>query len=276
MINHSRHDIKPEGHRKPKHASRQRDQSEDDKAYQDMVDEIYDERHDSQRKKNAATVVGIIMALVFGTMVGGSGMRIWNMTHPTVKTITNTVKQSFPSDDEHMRTLVKELKSQDGDMNDITISAVAGNAWGESKADPTALEQTSDTPSYTSSDNDIKTWAQAGHGIGIMQWTGDRAVSLMKYADAQHGSWKTLHIQVGYLLHEMNDTANWRTPTDDKGTVSADGTQGKEQFDNAVDVKSSNNAFLLGFVRPKDPAKSRSERLTAALSIYTYMQTNNL
>lgn len=230
---------------------------------------------ESHGKRNAITVIFIVLSLLFGAFSGYAVTKTWVAMNPTVKIVTKTVKQSFPSDNDDMRSLVAELRRQDSSLNDVTISAIAGNAWGESKAAPDALEHSDSTPSSTAGDQDIQTWAQAGHGIGIMQWTGDRATKLMQYASSQRSSWKSLSVQVSFLITEMNNTDNWRTPLDDSGKVSADGAAGKSVFEGASDVRTASNAFLLGFVRPANPSDSRDTRLAAALSMYTYMQMNN-
>lgn len=230
---------------------------------------------ESHDKRNAVTVVFIVLSLLFGAFSGYAVTKTWVAMNPRVKVVTKTVKQSFPSDNDNMRSLVAELHKQDSSLNDVTISAIAGNAWGESKAAPDALEQSDSTPSTTASEQDIQTWAQSGHGIGIMQWTGDRATKLIQYASSQRSSWKSLSVQVSFLITEMNNTDNWRTPLDDSGKVSADGAAGKSSFESASDVRTASNAFLLGFVRPANPSDSRETRLAAALSMYTYMQMNN-
>jgi hypothetical protein len=171
-----------------------------------------------------------------------------------------------------MRAFAVELKRQRPGLTDVDAAAILGNVWGESKGDTAALENGASTPPANAADDVIGKWAAAGHGIGALQWTGERATALIARAQAAHEGWRSVDIQVAFLLTEMDDASMWRQPMPD-GTVGIDGAAGLAAFRSAGDVRTATSAMLRGFVRPADPAASEHARLIGALSMYTWLQS---
>lgn len=267
----------------------------DDNASSDVL--IYDDSGTigSQLKHKAGRAILIIMLIVFiiGCMftsfkIGGFTRDKYYHDNPIIQKVTNTIINPTPMDRETMQSLVKTLQSLDGSKTDnVHIAAIAGVIYGESKGDSTALERTDGskpencevddtTGSSRNCGNDvIMKWVQSGtHGIGILQWTGDRAVKYLNYANSNGSKWDDLNTQVNYLLIELNDVNQWREPLDDNGNVGINGQAGLDRFNNANDVSTASKSLLLGFVRPAKPNDSYWMRLRAALDAYNWIQIN--
>lgn len=249
----------------------------------------------NQVKHKAGRVILIIMLIVFiiGCMftsfkIGGFTRDKYYHDNPVIQKVTDTIINPTPMDRETMKSLVKTLQALDGSKTDnVHIAAIAGVIYGESKGDSTALERTDgskpdncevndSTGSSKNCSNDaIMKWVQSGaHGIGILQWTGDRAVKYLNYADNNGSKWDDLNTQVSYLLIELDDVNQWREPLDDNGNVGINGQAGLDRFNNATDVSTASKSLLLGFVRPAKPNDSYWMRLRAALDAYSWIQIN--
>jgi hypothetical protein len=189
---------------------------------------------------------------------------------PTV-TVTKTIREKPLSEDATLRSCADEIRRSAPSLTDALVASIVGNAWGESKCDPSALEASDSTPDPRD-DHAVREWATGGHGVGVMQWTGGRASSLFSYADSKGGDWKKLDVQVEFLMTELGSSSSWRTPIGSTGRVTADGTTGEQEWKQATDVKTASDALLLGFVRPADPGQSERVRLKAALAAYEYLQ----
>lgn len=216
----------------------------------------------------------VVLALIVGVVGGAFAARAWYHANPVTVTVTRTrtVDRPMPSDSKAMRAFAVELKRQRPDLDDADAAAILGNVWGESKGEPAALENGASTPPANAADDAIGKWAAAGHGIGALQWTGERATALIARAQAAHEGWRSVDIQVAFLLTEMDDAGMWRQPMPD-GMVGIDGADGLAAFRSAGDVRTATSAMLRGFVRPADPAASEHARLIGALSMYTWLQS---
>lgn len=235
-------------------------------------------------------ITGVMLALfAFGGMYASYRIGTWQRDAPVVHTITKTVMEPRPMDDARMSAFVDilERKAAAEGYDTVHIAAIAGVVYGESKGDATALERTDgstpegdagckvqpDGPSTGCGNGVIRTWVRSGaHGIGLLQWTGSRAVDYLDYADGNNAKWDDMETQVDWLLRELEDGNAWRNPIDDEGHVGVDGNAGMKAFHDAGDVATATKTMLFGFVRPAEPMRSYPMRLRAGLDAYDWMQ----
>lgn len=260
----------------------------------DLGYDVYSTTAPSHKWSLAGRVLVIIIVIVFiaGSLfasfkIGGWTRDAYYKANPVEREVIRTVINPTPMDRQSMQALLTEVKDKDAGTDDVHIASIVGVIYGESKGDPTALERTDhSTPkdctvdettgsSKGCSNENVRAWVHIGaHGIGILQWTGDRAVKYLDYADNAGKNWDDLGTQVSYLLEELGDASQWREPLDDAGNVGINGQAGLDRFNNAGNVGTASKSLLLGFVRPGDPNQSYWMRLRAALDAYSMLQAN--
>lgn len=228
-------------------------------------------RHRAEHEGRRVIDYGLIMAVVVSLAVGGATGALAAREHyhrnPYVVTRTIKVMATIPKTADEIdgiKSLVKDLKAQG--MDQIRIAAIAGNVYGESDGDSNALEAAKNPGSLDINDlNAVKTWVKGNTaGVGLLQWTGDRADGLFAFVDNDglHRQWNDASLQTDYLKLELNDYSLW--------TVDPDG------FWTAPDVASATKALEEGFIRPSEPEKSLQRRTKAALQVYSALQLGTL
>lgn len=221
-------------------------------------------------KKVGDTAGAIVLIAAMGVGCVGGALAAREHYHENPITITRTIQVKAPDpitadEVDGIRSLVNDLKSTPG-MNPVLIAAIAGNVYGESDGNSKALE-TSKKPKGIdlTDDNAVKTWALENKaGVGLLQWTADRASSYFDYvsADPSHRTWDDASLQTDFLKKELSDPSLWTTES--------------SSFWNAADVASATKALEEGFIRPADPAGSLHRRTKAALDVYSAMQLGTL
>lgn len=146
-------------------------------------------------------VIADIMIIVF--IIGGCYVSykigrfregLYRDANPIVKTITKTVVKPATMDDEHMQAFASIMMNRHG-LDATHAAAIIGVVYGESRGNPTALERTDGTnpdgcnvyehgASENCANDAVRAWVQTGaHGIGLLQWTGSRAIAYLDYSD---------------------------------------------------------------------------------------------
>lgn len=90
-------------------------------------------------------------------------------------------------------------------MNDQNIAAVLGNFQTESGIDPTSVEGVFDEPYQLGPKKQSKVAAGVGNnhtGLGLGQWTADRAQQLLDYAEKVGGDWHDIEVQLAFAMSE--------------------------------------------------------------------------
>lgn len=232
---------------------------------------------------NIMIIVFIIAGCYASYKIGRFREGLYRDANPIVKTITKTIVKPTAMDDEHMQAFASIMMNRHG-LDATHTAAIIGVVYGESKGNPTALERTDRTDpddckvdEHGASENcpndAVRAWVQTGaHGIGLLQWTGSRAIAYLDYADGKQEKWDDLNTQVDYLMLEIDDVNSWREPLDFTGNVGANGQAGLDAFNADRDVRMASWHFLAGFVRPANPTESYPARLKACLDAYRWMQ----
>lgn len=141
----------------------------------------------------------IIMFIIGGCYVsykiGRFREGLYRNANPIVKTITETVEKPTAMDDEHMQAFASIMMNRHG-LDATHAAAVIGVVYGESKGNPAVLERTDGTDpdgckvdEHGASENcpndAVRAWVQTGaHGIGLLQWTGSRAIAYLGDSNA--------------------------------------------------------------------------------------------
>ena len=219
------------------------------------------------------SIIAIIAALA---LIAASGALGW-VAHvmlepdPVPETVTRTIMEKPLSENTAIRALADEVRLQDSSMSDVLTASIVGNAWGESGADPTALQKIDGVSMPDPADvSAVRAWAMDGRGIGIMQWGADRADGLLALAASEDNDWTSIEVQVSFLLSEVRVDGNWRSYAD--GQWGLDGAAQMGAWLMAVDVVTATRILEEGFVRPADPPASIDARCAAALAAYEYLQ----
>lgn len=150
---------------------------------------------------------------------GGTSVSTYNAS--------NAAAISSGSSLENAKTVYSIFKSEG--YSDIAIAGALGNFQQESSVGFTTIEASKfsgdvmsldDLNTYTKnvvfSSYGSKTLNKNGYkdsasgkyicGLGLVQWTGDRAGSLISYAKEKGGEWTTPSIQVDFMLNEIKNT----------------------------------------------------------------------
>lgn len=209
----------------------------------------------------------IVLMIIFMMIITVVGMKTWYAMHPVVKTVTVTVKaEPAPRADENktIRELVRYLKRDRPDLDDVHVASIAGNVWGESNGGWNSIESgRSNTTPDLNDNSSVRKWAESnGTGIGVLQWTDSRMKELIDMADSSHEKWSDPDVQTRFLVSELDDKSKW--------------TGSNDEWKKAGDVKTATNAMLDDFVRPADPDQSRSKRMNGALDVYKALQNGTI
>lgn len=95
-------------------------------------------------------------------------------------------------------------------------------------------------------------------GFGIMQWTADRALHFVKYAQANSLDASDLDVQIDYLIMELeNDPVTFKGGTDPYGWSS---NTRRRRFFQTDDLDEAVLALLHGFIRPAFSFTKRGSR----------------
>lgn len=212
------------------------------------------------------SIIVVLMVLIM-MIVTVIGMKAWYTMHPVVKTVTVTVKAKptpRADEDKTIRELVRSLKKDRPDLDDVHVASIAGNVWGESNGDWNSIELgRSNTTPDLNDNSSVRKWAESnGTGIGVLQWTDSRMKELVDMADSSHEKWSDPDVQTRFLIHELDDQSKW--------------TGGNDGWVKANDVKTATNTMLDDFVRPSDPDQSRIKRINGALDVYKALQNGTI
>ena len=113
-------------------------------------------------------------------------------------------------------------------MNDQNIAGILGNLQTESGIDPTSIQGIFNEPYQIGPTKQAKLDAGGfsgnSTGLGLGQWTGPRAQSLLDYAKAKNGNWYDVKIQLAFALSDDSGSpvlqkmlANQNEGADDPG-----------------------------------------------------------
>ena len=217
-----------------------------------------------RRRSEAMLPVLLATCLALGpAAMVGYGSTLWWKNHPvTVKKTETVIREVAPktaADDENIMAVARTLTT--AGYTDLQASAVCGSLWAESHGQVDALEKgVSDGAPADRTNSAVREWAKThAGGVGLMQWTGDRAAALLDWMDSNGKDWRSVDAQAEFLLVELKDPAQW--------------TVDRNEWLQAADVESAASAIEDGFVRPADPDSSRVERSKAALAVYSSLQT---
>lgn len=137
-------------------------------------------------------------------------------------------------------------------LDDIRIAAILGNMYAESGVNPNSVET-------------------GGTGIGISQWSTDRADSLRSYAASVGKPWTDLRTQLDFFWDHDIYQKDWKS-TYQIGHTTVSGS--KAGFLAADSVETATKEFCFGWERPGIPALQK--RIDAAIRYLGMLQSGNM